>query len=66
MTKTETRSPRLPNDAGSPDTVAGVQQIIKAIYAGGVAHRTLELTLAPALRIRLEHFPIRLAHTLRR
>jgi AhpD family alkylhydroperoxidase len=44
MTKTQTRSPRLPNDAGSPDTVAGVQQIIKAIYAGGVPLKTIELT----------------------
>jgi AhpD family alkylhydroperoxidase len=43
MTKTHTRSPRLPNDAGSPDAVAGVQQIIKAIYAGGVPPQTLEL-----------------------
>jgi AhpD family alkylhydroperoxidase len=43
MTHTQTRSPRLPNDAGSPETVAGVQQIVKAIYAGGAPPETLEL-----------------------
>jgi len=43
MTHTETRSPRLPNDAGSSETVAGVQQIVKAIYAGGAPPETLEL-----------------------
>ena len=42
MTQSDTRSPRLPNAAGSPDAVAGVQQIIKAIYAGGVPAQTLE------------------------
>jgi AhpD family alkylhydroperoxidase len=43
MTHTQTRSPRLSADAGSSETVAGVQQIVKAIYAGGVAPQTLEL-----------------------
>ena len=43
MSHTQTRSPRLPDDAGSPDAVAGVQQIVKAIYAGGVSPQTLEL-----------------------
>jgi AhpD family alkylhydroperoxidase len=43
MTQTETRAPRLANTASSPDAVAGVQQIIKAIYAGGVPPQTLEL-----------------------
>ena len=43
MPQTQTRSPRLSNDAGSPEAVAGVQQIIKAIYAGGVPPETLEL-----------------------
>jgi AhpD family alkylhydroperoxidase len=42
QTQTQTRSPRLSN-ASSPDAVAGVEQIIKAIYAGGVAPQTLEL-----------------------
>jgi AhpD family alkylhydroperoxidase len=36
-------SPRLSNAGGSPDAVAGVQQIVKAIYAGGVPRETLEL-----------------------
>jgi AhpD family alkylhydroperoxidase len=58
MTKTQTRPPRLPGDAGSPDTVAGVQQIIKAIYAGGVEHRTLELTHMRVSQINGCHFCI--------
>jgi AhpD family alkylhydroperoxidase len=51
MTKTQTRSPRLPNDAGSPDTVAGVQQILKAVYSGGVPRQTLELVHMRASQI---------------
>ena len=43
MTRSQTRSARLSNGASSPDAVAGVQQIIKAIYAGGVPRQTLEL-----------------------
>jgi len=42
MPETQTHSPRLQN-ASSPDAVAGVQQIMKAIYAGGVPPETLEL-----------------------
>lgn len=42
MSETQTRSPRLQN-ASSPDAVAGVQQIMKAIYAGGAPQETLEL-----------------------
>lgn len=42
MPETQTGSPRLQN-ASSPDAVAGVQQIMKAIYAGGVSQATLEL-----------------------
>ena len=44
MTQTQTRGPRLSPEAGrSPNAAAGVQQILKSIYAGGVARQTLEL-----------------------
>jgi AhpD family alkylhydroperoxidase len=44
MTETRTRPPRLSKEAtNSPDAYAGVQQIIKSIYAGGVPRQTLEL-----------------------
>ena len=51
MTQSRTRSARLSNGAGSPDAVAGVQQIIKAIYAGGIARQTLELVHMRASQI---------------
>jgi AhpD family alkylhydroperoxidase len=51
MTQSQTRSPRLSNAASSPDAVAGVQQIIKAIYAGGVPRPTLELVHMRASQI---------------
>jgi AhpD family alkylhydroperoxidase len=51
MTQSQTRSPRLSNTAGSPDTVAGVRQIFKAIYAGGVPRQTLELVHMRASQI---------------
>jgi AhpD family alkylhydroperoxidase len=51
MTQPDTRSPRLSNPAGSADAVAGVQQIIKAIYAGGVPPQTLELVHMRASQI---------------
>lgn len=51
MTQSETRSPRLSNGARSPEAVAGVQQIIKAIYAGGVPRETLELVHMRASQI---------------
>jgi AhpD family alkylhydroperoxidase len=51
MTQSDTRSPRLSNAAGSADTVAGVQQIIKVIYAGGVPPETLELVHMRASQI---------------
>jgi AhpD family alkylhydroperoxidase len=41
----------LSNAASSPDTVAGVQQIFKAIYAGGVPRQTLELVHMRASQI---------------
>jgi AhpD family alkylhydroperoxidase len=50
MPETQTRSPRLQN-ASSPDAVAGVQQIMKAIYAGGVPQETLELVHMRASQI---------------
>src|ERR1700754_4262915 len=43
MTKSQTRSPRLPASAGSPDVFAGVQQIVKGVHSAGVSRQTLEL-----------------------
>ena len=49
---TETRGPRLSPDAGrSQDSIAGVQQTIKSIYAGGVPRQTLELVHMRASQI---------------
>ena len=50
MPETQTHSPRLQN-ASSPDAVAGVQQIMKAIYTGGVPQETLELAHMRASQI---------------
>jgi AhpD family alkylhydroperoxidase len=41
----------LSNAAGSTDAVAGVQQILKAVYAGGVPPQTLELVHMRASQI---------------
>jgi AhpD family alkylhydroperoxidase len=46
----ETQTPRLQN-ASPPEAVAGVQQIMKAIYAGGVPQETLELVHMRASQI---------------
>lgn len=52
MTQTQTRGPRLsPEAARSPDAVAGVQQILKSIYAGGIPRHTLELVHMRASQI---------------
>jgi AhpD family alkylhydroperoxidase len=52
MTETQTRGPRLTPDATtSHDAVAGVQQIIKSIYAGGAPRETLELVHMRASQI---------------
>jgi AhpD family alkylhydroperoxidase len=51
MTQSQTRSPRLSSSASSPDAVAGVQQIMKAIYGGGVPRETLELVHMRASQI---------------
>jgi AhpD family alkylhydroperoxidase len=52
MTQTQTRDPRLSPEAGrSPDAVAGVQQILKSIYASGVPRHTLELVHMRASQI---------------
>jgi AhpD family alkylhydroperoxidase len=52
MTQTQTRGPRLSPQAGrSPDAVAGVQQILKSIYAGGVPRHTLDLVHMRASQI---------------
>jgi AhpD family alkylhydroperoxidase len=52
MAQTKTRGPRLSPEAWrSPDAVAGVQQILKSIYAGGVPQPTLELVHMRASQI---------------
>jgi AhpD family alkylhydroperoxidase len=52
MTQTKTRGPRLsPEAARSEDAMAGVQQIVKSIYAGGVPRGTLELVHVRASQI---------------
>jgi AhpD family alkylhydroperoxidase len=52
MTQTQTRRPRLSPEAGrSPQAAAGVQQILKSIYAGGVPQQTLELVHMRASQI---------------
>lgn len=51
MTQSRTRSQRLSHTASSPDAVAGVQQIIKAIYADGAPRQTLELVHMRASQI---------------
>lgn len=52
MTETHTRGPRLSPDAvRSADAVAGVQQILKSIYAAGVSRQTLELVHMRASQI---------------
>lgn len=52
MTTLQTRSPRLsPEIVNSPEVFAGVQQIIKSIYAAGVPRHTLELVHMRASQI---------------
>ena len=52
MTQTQTRGPRLSPEAGrAPEAVAGVQQILKSVYAGGVPRQTLELVHMRASQI---------------
>lgn len=52
MTQITTHGPRLSPDAGrAEDAVAGVQQIIKSIYSGGVPRPTLELVHMRASQI---------------
>jgi AhpD family alkylhydroperoxidase len=52
MTQTTIHGPRLSADAGrSQDAVAGVQQIIKSIYAAGVPRRILEFVHMRASQI---------------
>jgi AhpD family alkylhydroperoxidase len=51
MTQSQTGSPRLSNAASSPEAVAGVQQIMKAICTGGVSRQTLELVHMRASQI---------------
>jgi AhpD family alkylhydroperoxidase len=52
MPQTQTRGPRLSRDAGrSEDAVAGVQQILKSIYAAGVPRETLDLVHMRASQI---------------
>ena len=52
MTQTTAHDPRLSVDAArSPDAVAGVQQIMRPIYASGVPRQTLELVHMRASQI---------------
>jgi AhpD family alkylhydroperoxidase len=53
MTDTATagRTPRLTPQAGSPDVVAGIQQIVRSIYASGLSPETLELVHMRASQI---------------
>lgn len=44
-------SARIPGFKPNPDSMAGVQQIVKAIYAGGVPRKTLELVHMRASQI---------------
>src|SRR5690349_18467917 len=46
-----TRTARLPKSADSPEAFAGIQQVIKSIYAGGVDRTTLELVHMRASQI---------------
>jgi AhpD family alkylhydroperoxidase len=52
MTQTQTPRPRLSLEGGrSPDAAAGVQQLLKSIYAGGLPRQTLELVHMRASQI---------------
>lgn len=51
MTELKTRSARVPGFTPNPDSMAGVQQIVKAIHAGGVPRSTLELVHMRASQI---------------
>lgn len=51
MPELKTRSTRMPGFTPNPDSMAGVQQIVKAIYAGGVPRKTLELVHMRASQI---------------
>ena len=51
MPELTTVSTRIPNFKPSPDSMAGVQQIVKEIYAGGVPRKTLELVHMRASQI---------------
>ena len=52
QTQIQTRRPRLSLEASrSPEAAAGVQQILKSIYAGGVPRQTLELVHMRASQI---------------
>jgi alkylhydroperoxidase family enzyme len=46
-----TRTPRLPESATSPEAFAGVQQIVKSIYAAGVDRGLLDLVHMRASQI---------------
>ena len=51
MTELKTRSTRMPGFTPDPDSMAGVQQIVKAIHAGAVPRKTLELVHMRASQI---------------
>lgn len=51
MPEFTTVSTRIPDFKPNPDSMAGVQQIVKEIYAGGVPRKTLELVCMRASQI---------------
>ncbi|HET6867490.1 MAG TPA: carboxymuconolactone decarboxylase family protein [Solirubrobacteraceae bacterium] len=51
MPELKTQSIRMPDYTPNPDSVAGIQQIVRAIYAGGVPRKTLDLVHMRASQI---------------
>src|SRR5690349_6916148 len=51
MPELNTQSIRMPDYTPNPDSMAGIQQVVKAIYAGGVPRKTLDLVHMRASQI---------------
>jgi AhpD family alkylhydroperoxidase len=51
MPELKTQSIRMPDYTPNPDSMAGIQQVVKAIYAGGVPRKTLDLVHMRASQI---------------
>lgn len=51
MPELKIRSIRMPDYTPNPDSMAGIQQVVKAIYAGGVPRKTLDLVHMRASQI---------------